>query len=52
VFGLDAVLDEKGTPEIGVTRIAVSNKGTILEQLDLLNINESTVFPCPSGERA
>lgn len=45
LFGLDAVLDEKGTPEIEVTRIAVSNKGSILEQLDLLNINESTVFP-------
>jgi hypothetical protein len=45
LFGLDAVLDEKGTPEIGVTRISVSNKAAIREQLDLLNINESTVFP-------
>ena len=45
LFGLDAVLDEKGTPDIGVTRISVSNKAAILKQLDLLNINESTVFP-------
>lgn len=45
LFGLDAVLDEKGTPEIVVTRITVSQKAQILQQLDLLNINESTVFP-------
>lgn len=45
LFGLDAVLDEKGTPEIGLSRISVSSKAAILEQLDLLNINESTVFP-------
>ncbi|WP_411878562.1 FRG domain-containing protein [Polaromonas sp. YR568] len=45
LFGLDAVLDEQGTPEITVKRITVSNKAEILRQLDLLNINESTVFP-------
>ncbi|HDY7790867.1 TPA: FRG domain-containing protein [Vibrio vulnificus] len=45
LFGLDAVFDEKGTPEIEVSRITVSNKDAILEELDLLNINESTVFP-------
>ncbi|MEK6641729.1 MAG: FRG domain-containing protein [Nitrospirota bacterium] len=45
LFGMDAVLDEKGTPEIQVTRIAVSQKAAILRELDLLNINESTVFP-------
>jgi hypothetical protein len=45
LFGLDAVLDEKGTPEINVSRISVSNKAAILDELDLLNINESTVFP-------
>jgi len=38
-------LDEKGTPEIVVMRITVSQKENILRQLDLLNINESTVFP-------
>ncbi|QLE97781.1 FRG domain-containing protein [Neptunomonas phycophila] len=45
LFGLDAVFDEEGTPEIKVSRITVSNKDAILEELDLLNINESTVFP-------
>ncbi|SDJ45972.1 FRG domain-containing protein [Ferrimonas sediminum] len=45
LFGLDAVFDEEGTPEIKVSRITVSNKESILEELDLLNINESTVFP-------
>lgn len=45
LFGLDAVFDEEGTPEIKVSRITVSNKAAILEELDLLNINESTVFP-------
>ena len=45
LFGLDAVFDEKGTSEIKVSRITVSNKNSILEELDLLNNNESTVFP-------
>jgi hypothetical protein len=45
LYGLDAVLDEEGTPEISVTRITVANKASILKELDLLNINESTVFP-------
>lgn len=45
LFGLDSVLNEKGTPEIEVTRTSVTNKTSILKELDLLNINESTVFP-------
>jgi len=45
LFGLDAVLDEKGTPDIEVARISVSHKASILKELDHLNINESTVFP-------
>lgn len=45
LFGLDAVFDESGTPEIKVSRIAVVNKKSILKELDMLNINESTVFP-------
>lgn len=45
LFGHDATLDEDGTPEIAVQRIAVTNKNTVLRQLDQLNINESTVFP-------
>lgn len=45
LFGHDATLDEGGTPEISVQRIAVTNKDTVLKQLDQLNINESSVFP-------
>jgi len=45
LFGQDATLDESGTPEIAVTRIAITNKAALLTQLDQLNINESTVFP-------
>ncbi len=45
LYGLDSVLDEKGTSDIKVTRISVTNKQSILKELDLLNINESTVFP-------
>lgn len=45
LFGHDATLAENGTLEIGIKRIAVTNKETILQNLDQLNINESTVFP-------
>jgi len=45
LFGHDAVLDELGTPHIGVKRIAVRNKAKMLKELDQLNINERTVFP-------
>lgn len=45
LFGYDATLDEGGSPEISVQRIAVTNKRDVLKQLDQLNINESTVFP-------
>lgn len=45
LFGHDATLDEEGTDEIAVQRIAVANKRNVLRQLDQLNINESTVFP-------
>lgn len=45
LFGDEAVLDEEGTPDITLHRIAVTNKRSIIEDLDRLNINESTVFP-------
>ncbi|MEC4890706.1 MAG: FRG domain-containing protein [Nitrospira sp.] len=45
LFGMDAVFNEEGTPEIKVSRFTVSNKESMLKELDLLNINESTVFP-------
>jgi len=45
LFGHEAVLDEAGTDEIAVERISVTNKAEMLQQLDGMNINESTVFP-------
>lgn len=45
LYGHEATLDEDGTPEISVRRIAVTDKRAVLKQLDQLNINESTVFP-------
>jgi len=45
LFGIDAVLDEGGDTSIKVERLPVQNKASILRELDLLNINESTVFP-------
>ncbi|MEL7941689.1 FRG domain-containing protein [Pseudomonas delhiensis] len=45
LFGDEATLDEGGTPEIAVNRIAVTNKKKVLQELDQLSINESTVFP-------
>ncbi|WP_295467736.1 FRG domain-containing protein [uncultured Pseudomonas sp.] len=45
LFGIDAVLDESGSNEIKVIRMSISNKASILKELDRLNINESTVFP-------
>lgn len=45
LFGLDTVLNEGGTEDIKVTRITISDKTNILKELDILNINESTVFP-------
>lgn len=45
LFGDEAILDEAGTPDINLIRIAVTNKNKVLQELDKLNINESTVFP-------
>jgi hypothetical protein len=45
LFGIDAVLDEGGDNTIQVDRIPVQDKASMLAELDLLNINESTVFP-------
>ncbi|RAM61476.1 FRG domain-containing protein [Herbaspirillum rubrisubalbicans] len=45
LYGAEAVLDEEGNENIAVRRVAVTNKVEILKELDLLNINESTVFP-------
>jgi len=45
LFGQDATLDERGTQEIALWRIAVISKPAVIKQLDKLGINESTVFP-------
>ncbi|WP_079908696.1 FRG domain-containing protein [Paenibacillus sp. 32352] len=45
LFGHEAVMDEKGTEDIEVKRITIRNKKEILDELDVLNINDSTVFP-------
>ena len=45
LFGHDTVLNEDGTDDIAVKRIRIANKAQILQELELLNITESTVFP-------
>lgn len=45
LFGYNTIFNEKGTDNIEIRRITVENKKKILDELDLLNINESTVFP-------
>lgn len=45
LFGLDAIFNERGTSDIKVSRTTITNKKNILRELDVLNINESTVFP-------
>lgn len=45
LFGHEVIFDEKGTEEIQILRITITNKEVLLKELDLLNINESTVFP-------
>ena len=45
LFGLNASLEEIGNDFIQIKRIKIKNRKKILNELDLLNINESTVFP-------
>jgi len=47
LFGIDAALNEQGTENIQIYRITIKkeSKQKILAELDLLNINESSVFP-------
>ncbi|WP_367412054.1 FRG domain-containing protein [Snodgrassella alvi] len=45
LFGLHANLEEVGNNYIQIKRIKIYNQKKILKELDLLNINESTVFP-------
>jgi hypothetical protein len=45
LFGNDAILNEQGTEDIQIIRTRIGNKKHIIQELDTLNINESTVFP-------
>ncbi len=45
LFGINSVLNEEGNSDIEVNRLLINDKEKILRELDLLNINESTVFP-------
>lgn len=45
LFGLDSYLEETGNDYIKIQRIKIHNQKKILDELDLLNINESTIFP-------
>lgn len=45
LFGLNATLNENGNEHIEIQRIKIHNRKKILQELDLININESTVFP-------
>lgn len=47
LFGIDSSLNEKGTESIQINRVVIKkeDKSKILIELDLLNVNESSVFP-------
>ncbi|MBB5044996.1 FRG domain-containing protein [Shinella fusca] len=45
LFGKDAILEETGHSSLNVQRVVVRNKGSILDQLDRLNIKSSTIYP-------
>jgi hypothetical protein len=45
LFGHEAVLDEAGQAGVDIGRITIANKAHILDQLDRININITTVYP-------
>lgn len=47
LFGIDSSLNEEGTESIQINRVVIrkEDKSKILKELDLLNVNESSVFP-------
>ncbi len=45
LFGIDSSLNEEGTESIKIHRVVIKDKSKILKELDLLNVNESSVFP-------
>lgn len=45
LFGHEAALPDAGQDGIEITRVTIRNKAHILEQLDRININATTVYP-------
>jgi hypothetical protein len=45
LFGHEAVLPESGQEGIDIARVTITNKQHILDQLDSININATTVYP-------
>lgn len=45
LFGHEAALPDAGQDGIEVSRVTIQNKSHILEQLDRININATTVYP-------
>jgi hypothetical protein len=45
LFGHEAALPESGQEGIEIARVTIVNKQRILEQLDRININATTMYP-------
>ncbi|WP_394652897.1 FRG domain-containing protein [uncultured Sphingomonas sp.] len=45
LFGHETTLPEEGGGHIEISRITIKNKAEILRQLDIININATTVYP-------
>ncbi|WP_438502966.1 hypothetical protein, partial [Acinetobacter baumannii] len=45
LFGHEAALPDAGQDGIEIARVTIRNKPHILEQLDRININATTVYP-------
>lgn len=45
LYGIDAVLQEAGDRDVMISRLVISNKQGILNQLQTLNIHASTIYP-------
>lgn len=45
LFGHEATLPESGQEGIEITRVTITNKNHILDQLDRINISATTVYP-------
>lgn len=45
LFGVEHELNKNGNSDIDIKRLKINGKEDIIKELDMLNINESTVFP-------